>query len=855
MSHPAFFSIPTHLQTGLSPYQTVFDIKDLSFSWSFPVYGYQTAYRLTVRLGDTGDTVYDSDWVQNSCNTAVTPAGLTNKLLPNHLYSWQVALRYTTDESPSPLQSPFSAPAFFVTAPLVEEAYGLWAGDDDFAFLRHAFTLSKEQRQNASRAILSITAASPEPARQYVYHAHINGQSVGLGPSRTDTDANGCEILYFQSFDVTELLRVGNNCLAATGYATSKKSFFCRLTLYRRDGTPAVICGTDKPEDWQVLPGNQIFRPDHSIGTHYFKAYACNMDGTRYPHGFADAGFDASSWERATVSSNLGETYRLLPSTTANVKVYPAPTESVSVTVTDTGSYLIDLGREIVGGFSLALPPCAPDEITLVYGEELTPDGHVLAPMRTGNHYREHWKLSSEGHPLSTLSLMTYRYVEITNSPIRITPDMVRGLAFHAAFDGSRATLTCDHSLLSRIWKLVKHTVKVTTQDLYVDSQSRERTAYEGDLLINLMAAYACDGDLSVGRFTTRYLCTHRTWPAEYPLFVIISAWEDYMTTGNISFLSDFAPVLERMTLTDYLHCDVGLIASPCTQSSQMNAVLVDWPQTERDGYDMDAPYNTVFNALNVFAYQTLSQIFTALGDTGKAHTYADLARSIKQAMISRLYHPADGGFFDGCGKDSRSEHKSQHATAFCLSCGIYDSASMAEHMASFLAAQGEIRMSVYGAYFLLDGLYKSGHGEIANHLMLSEDASEGARTWAYMLDTLDATVTTEAWNRTNKPNMTYSHPWGAAPAHMIATGIFGITPTSPGYATFDIRPIIPEGLTQATYTLPTMRGKITVGFDARAAVYYITVPFNTTATLHLPDGNGERTMLLSPGEHTITIS
>lgn len=855
MSHPAFFPVPTHLQTGLSPYQTVFGIKDLCFSWSFPVFGYQTAYRLTVRLGSVGDTVYDSDWVQNSRNTAVIPAGLANELLPNHLYSWQVALRYTTDESPSPLQSPFSTPAFFVTAPFVEEARGLWAGDDDFAFLRQEFTLSEEQMKETSRAILTVTAASPEPARQYVYHAYINGQSVGLGPSRTDRDTEGREILYYQSFDITKQLRVGDNCLGAICYTASGKSFFSRLTLYRHDGTPTVICDTDKPTYWQALPGNQIFRPDHSIGTHYFKAYACNVDGTRYPHGFADTNFDASSWERATVHPDWAENYCLLPSITANVTVYPAPAESVSVTVTDTGTYLIDLGQEIVGGFSLTLPPSPPDEITLAYGEELTPDGHVLAPMRTGNHYREHWKLSPEGKPLSTLSLMTYRYVEITNSPVLITPDMAKGIEFRTAFDESNASLACNHPLLSRIWALVKHTVKVTTQDLYVDSQSRERTAYEGDLLINQMAAYACGGDLSTGRFTARYLCTHRTWPAEYPLFVIISAWEDYMTTGDISFLADFAPVLERMTLTDYLHRDVGLIVSPCTQSSQMDAVLVDWPMSERDGYDMDAPYNTVFNALNVRAYQTLSHIFAALGSIDKAHAYADLARSIKQAMISRLYHPAEGGFFDGCSKDNRSKHKSQHATAFCLSCGIYDSASMAEHMASFLAVQGEIRMSVYGSYFLLDGLYKSGHGKIANRLMLSEDASEGARTWAYMLDTLSATVTTEAWNRTNKPNMTYSHPWGAAPAHMIATGIFGITPTSPGYATFDIRPILPEGLTQATYTLSTVRGKITVGFDAKASVYHITVPFNTTAALHLPDGNGERKILLSSGEHAITIS
>ncbi len=853
MSHPASFPVPTHLQTGLSPYQTVFGIKDLSFSWSFPAYGYQTAYRLMIRLGETGNTVYDSDWVQDNRNTAAIPTGLIDQLVPNRLYTWQVAVCYTADETDTPMQSPFSAPASFVTAPLIEKAVGLWANDDDFAFLRRVFTLSAEQERETFRAILTVTAASPEPARQYVYHAYINGHSTGLGPSRTDRDAEGREILYFQSFDVTKLLRVGDNCLAATCYTASEKSFFCRLTLYSHDGSPTVICDTDEPAHWQALPGNPIYRPDHSIGTHYYKAYACNIDGTRYPHGFDEVSFDASSWEPPTVKNSLTQTYRLLPSVTTNVYAYPSSSESVSVSLTDTGSYLIDLGREIIGGFSLTLPPCPPGEITLVYGEELTPDGHILAPMRTGNHYREHWKLSPDGKPLSTPSLMTYRYVEITDSPVPITPDMATGMEFRAAFDESNASFVCDHPLLSRIWDLVKHTVKVTTQDLYVDSQSRERTAYEGDLLINLMAAYACGGDLSVGRFTTRYLCTHRTWPAEYPLFVILSAWEDYMTTGDISFLANYAPVLEKMVLTDHLHHDVGLIASPCTQSSQMNAVLVDWPMTERDGYDMAVSYNTVLNALCVRAYQTLSHVFTALGDAVKSQAYATLAKAIRQTMITRLYDPTDGGYFDGCDKDTPSDHKSQHATAFCLACGIYDSTLMTENMAKFLDRQGEIRMSVYGAYFLLEGLYRNGFGKVANRLMLSEDASEGARTWAYMLDTLGATVTTEAWNRTNKPNMTYSHPWGAAPAHMIASGIFGIMPTAPGYAVFDITPQLPEGITHASFSRKTPRGMISVSYDASTGVYQISVPFNSTAVLHLRDGDTVRTVPLSSGEHTVT--
>ena len=207
--------------------------------------------------------------------------------------------------------------------------------------------------------------------------------------------------------------------------------------------------------------------------------------------------------------------------------------------------------------------------------------------------------------------------------------------------------------------------------------------------------------------------------------------------------------------------------------------------------------------------------------------------------MIERLYAPETGRFFDGIREDGTvSPHAAQHATAFCLDCGVYDSQTMADTMANALDKDGKIRMSVYGAFFLLEGLYRTGHGDIANRLMLDTDTAEGARTWAYMLYTLGATVTTEAWNETNKPNMTLSHPWGAAPAHMIATGILGVIPTSPAYETFDVR-VCPEGMGEASGIIPTLRGKIEVSFrnTADGTDVTVTVPANTSATVYLPNG------------------
>ena len=169
----------------------------------------------------------------------------------------------------------------------------------------------------------------------------------------------------------------------------------------------------------------------------------------------------------------------------------------------------------------------------------------------------------------------------------------------------------------------------------------------------------------------------------------------------------------------------------------------------------------------------------------------------------------------------------------------------MANKIASFIEKQGEIKMSVYGTYFLFKGLYESGNGKIANKLLFDPDTSEGARTYAYMLYKMNATITAEAWNSTNKSNMTLSHPWGAAPAYAIMSGIFGISSTKAGYEAFDVR-FCTEGLTSAALTVPTVKGSIGASFEDKDGVYkaQVTVPANTNATVYIPAADGAKVTL-----------
>lgn len=829
------------------------------FSWC-PA-GEQVAYRIQVTQGrdhlDTHTMTYDTGWVTGpagAASVAVTPAGLEEALIPGRLYYAVVTTRLATPSGE--VETPASAPlAFVLDTPWVDTT-GIWAQTaegttPDFAFLRQSLTLPDDLPYD--RVYLSVTATSPEPTRQFVYTMWVNGEEVGVGPCRLGKDPQGSPFLYYHTYDVTDLLRSGENVLAAVGYTTANHGFLCQLTAYDQAGEAVVLANSGRDAAlWQTAGGDEIYGRSNSIGTNYFAAHACNVRRDLYPFGFQDSGYMVGEmWNAATPGADIRtlcspDGADLIPDEVDAVTRYPVATPATVTPLSIDGDPFaaqIDLGREIIGSLRLTLtnPTDHPVAVTLSYGEQLNAEGRVKCPMNTSNCYRETWTVCPGTQTLDTLSMMAYRYVDVTGLPAALDVAGISGLELRQNFDDTAAELVTEDTLLQDMYDLIKHTVKVTTQDIYVDSQSRERAAYEGDLLINMTAAYAVEPRFAPGRLTTAYLLGHRTWPADYLLSVIIAAYTDYMATGDTRLLSDWYDVLKQNLFTEWLD-ETGLVHSPTVGAANLNAVLVDWPFAERDGYDMAVAYNTVLNALQVAAYRCMAVIAGAIGKAEDAADLSARADSLKAAMLKWLYDPATGLFCDGLREDrTPSSHTAQHATAFALYAGVYPDLAEAARMAKAMTADGRMKVSVYGAYFLLDGLYGAGQGSLANRLLLDPNTSDGARTWAYMLYRLGATVTAEAWCQANKPNMTLSHPWGAAPAHLLRRGVCGVTPTTPGYATVDITPCL-DGVPDASMVHPTIRGAIRMAWKTENGVRTLTLdlPVSVTATLRLPGGRVE---------------
>ncbi len=809
--------------------------EDIRFSWTFVDQDNnekQTAYRIVI--GETyskiqeGVYLADSGWIEESQSTGVRVQELSGHLEDNSLYYWSVQTRDRDS-----LEGEFSAPQAFSTSvgDKWESMQGIWGSPNNaFVFLRHSFRLDKE----IEKAIVSVTAASPEKSRQYVFDFYMNGNLAGIGPSRLN---NGK--LYYNTFDVTDYVKQGNNVIGAVCYTEEVRSFLCQVTVFYADGTSEVVAnsGRDRTQ-WKALDGNQIFGNNGtSIGVgNYYYASNQNMNGSLYPYGWSTVSYNAQSWEGAAAAASLNSVGTLSPYPSDNMFRYAQKAKTVK-RISDN-SYVIDLGKEIVGSLKLTVTFPYQTQVTISYGEELNSDGTVRYQMRTGNVYRETWTMKAGSQVLEDIGMKTYRYIQIDNCPVNLTEDMVQGMAIRQEFSENESSFTSSNNILNDIYGMTKYTIKATNQDLYVDSQGRERGAYEGDVLLNMLSGYSFEDDYSLARHSLDYVSDNPTWPAEYQLFCIMGAWQDYLYTGDVSFLEENYGVLKGKLYDSYFDASIGLVKKPKKE------LLIDWPHSERDGYDADNSfYNTVFNALCAGAYKDMASIAEIVGKDDDAEFYRSRAEVIKENMIARLYNVDTGRFYDGLTVNGQIvKHCAQHATAYPLAYDIYSSQEMADRMAGSIEEDGFVEMSVYGSFFLLQGLYESNNGDLARQVMSNPNVNEGVKSWAYMMYELNATITTEAWNPEDKANMTFSHPWGSAPASQLVRGMFGIKPLTGGFETFQIK-LQPGGVASASITVPTVKGSIIVSYemlgDGRLKTN-VVIPGNTEATLYLPANNPE---------------
>lgn len=525
------------------------------------------------------------------------------------------------------------------------------------------------------------------------------------------------------------------------------------------------------------------------------------------------------------------------------------------------GRLCVDFGKDAFGWLEINAPSAGLDYF-LAMGEHLNNDGTLnRMPSGTVRCVGVKWHTEKAGFqrvptPPDLRNLFAakegaaialpeefgivtpFRAVEIYDCAFPVTAKTIRRRVVTYPADRDESAFSCDAPRLTAVWDFCKYSMFATSfAGQFVDGD-RERIPYEADSFVSQLNWYAISSDYAYPRKSVEYLYTHPTWPTEFKQISILSAWADWMWTGDTRSLERHYDLLKRDKLLLSFRRGDGLLVTggerrphPYTTNRLGLADIVDWPISERDGFEF-RDVNAVVNAFHYRDLVAMAEIAAAIGKAADAETFKTQARETYAAFQHTFFDEKTGLYLDGEG----TRHSSLHANALALAFGLVPEAR-AGKVADWVESRG-MACSVYFAQYLFEALYRCGRDAAAVRLLTAEND----RSWMGMMKQ-GATITMEAWNSRVKPNLDWNHAWGATPLNAISRFLLGVTPIEPGFRKVAIRPQI-GNLKKVSATVPTAIGSIVLKITPSELEFISPSPSEVTFA-------GE-TRRLPAGHHTI---
>ncbi|MCL5996532.1 MAG: family 78 glycoside hydrolase catalytic domain [Chloroflexi bacterium] len=359
---------------------------------------------------------------------------------------WQVRVWDAADQP-----SDWSALAFW-------EMGLLEAGDWQAGWISPDWDEDTTQSQPAPMLRRAFTLDGPvQAARVYVtslglYELCLNGRRVGDGlltPGWTSYDHR----LQYQTYDVTALLREGENALGAfladgwfrgnLGFERNRNTYGDRLALLLQlavtyaDGRTALVTSD---EQWRATTG-----PIRMADIYNGETYDARLELA----GWAAPGYDASAWKGVRrLDRNMGA---LVAQTGPLVRRHEQ-IKPIQIIHTPAGETVFDFGRNRVGWVRLTVQGPAGTTITLRHAEVLDQQGNFYTTNLRHARQTVQYTLKGDGgqevyEPRFTF--MGFRYVAVDGFPGEPNLDSLTGIVVHSDIP-STGSFECSKPLVHR---------------------------------------------------------------------------------------------------------------------------------------------------------------------------------------------------------------------------------------------------------------------------------------------------------------------------------------------------------------------------------------------------------------------
>ncbi len=706
-------------------------------------------------------------------------------------------------------------------------------------FLRRNFTL----RAGIRTARLYVTALG-------LYEAHLNGQVVGdhvLAPGWTVYDAR----LRYQTFDVTGLLREGNNTIGAIlgdgwfrgrlGFGGGRSNIYgehlgllAQLEVDYADGSSERIV-TD--EGWRATTG-----PIRMSGLYDGETYDARLD---LP-GWSTPGFDDTAWQPTrtldwdlrTLEAPLGPPMRRTQTL--------AP---VSISTTPSGKTLVDFGQNLVGRLSIRVQGSAGQTVTLRHAEVLEQGELSTRPLRYAK-ATDRYTLKGGGQETwePRFTFHGFRYVEVSDWPGILKPEDLTAVVLHSDLIRTGWLETSD-PMLNQLLQNIVWGMRGNFLDVPTDCPQRdERLGWTGDLeVFSPTASFLYDvggllrswlKDLAVEQDRSGGAVPHVVPNALDASAAGAAAWADAATIVPWVLHQHFDDPQILADQFDSMCAWVEHVAAIAGEKRLWDTGFQfgDWlDPTAPPDKPAQARTDKTIVASAYFARSAdlVAQAAGVLGRAGAERRYAALAAEARAAFVREYVTPA-----------GRLMNDAETAYALALAFDLLPTAAQrqraGDRLAELVRESGyRIRTGFVGTPIICDALCSTGHYAAAYRLLLQRECP----SWLYPV-TMGATTIWERWDSllpdgsVNPGEMTsFNHYALGAVADWMVRTIGGLTSLAPGFRRVAICPRPGGGLTTCRTRHITAYGLVEVAWSIAAGTFTldVTVPPNVSARVTLP--------------------
>ena len=818
----------------------------------------QEAYRIVVasteeRLERGEGDVWNSGWVHSDSSQWV--AYKAAALRPNQVYYWKVQVKTNRGDSG------WSAPSRWSTGLMSPSNWrGQWIGLDSLLpgdqAVRHSRMAVRRLRKEFGLGGGKVSRATMHISGLGNYTLYINGNRVGhdvLTPVPTDY----AKTVAYDTYDVTQLLATDN----AIGVELAPGHYFAQTQGYQTNvrttyGYPKlranlIVEYSGGGADTIVTDATWKFSADGPI--RYANEYDGELfDARREQAGWASAGFDDSRWAYAAVVGEPGGVLR--GNITPAMGIYS--TERPVAVKSYGRRHIVDFGTNNAGRVRLTLRTPSGDTVRIRHAELLGKGDSTLYVANLRSAEATAWYVG-DGRNRRWSPEFTYygfRYVEVTGVDDIASCDIVRELIADRMDDGDTHFAAYEaggESLLNAIVANARRGVRSNYKGMPVDCPQRdERMPWLGDrttgclgesYLMDNHALYSKwmgdirDGQRADGRISDvtpaywRLYNTNITWPACLP-FACDMLYRQY---GDLRPMRESYPAIKRfLDMIKRDNYEGGLVPYDrygdwCVPPESPKLVHSKDPARKTDG-------RLISSAYFYYLCRMMQRYAWLFGFGGDADRFARDAEAALKAVNDTFL--VEGRYSNG----------TVTANLLPLAMGIVpDSAAkgVADSLVYAIVAKNDSHVSagVIGIQWLMRQLSDMGRGDVA-YALATTDTYPG---WGYMVSR-GATTIWELWNGdTANPSMNSGN-------HVMLLGdllpwcyerLAGIRPdmSAPGFKRIVLKPDFSIGrLTRVAASHRSPYGTIRSEWSREGGKvsWKVSIPANTTAEVHLPDGS-----------------